>query len=325
MAFLDRIRIKILAGKGGDGAVAFRHEKFAPMGGPDGGDGGDGGSVIIKTSTDVQDFAHLAGYDSFKAQKGRQGGGSKCYGAKGEDIVLLVPPGTILTNAETGLVMRDLDANHLSITAARGGKGGRGNARFATATNQAPRTAEKGEPGESRVLDLELRLIADVAIVGLPNAGKSTLLSAISEAHPKIAAYPFTTLYPNLGVTETDAFGRLIVADVPGLIAGAHAGAGLGHEFLRHIERTRCLLHLVDASAPDPVEDYETLRHELVSYSAEVGKKPVLVAASKMDLEESAAGLAKLEESLGDVIPISAASGAGVEEMLKRLAALVSS
>ena len=324
MPFLDRIRIKVEAGKGGNGAASFRREKFVPKGGPDGGDGGKGGDVILHTTTSVQDLSHLAGQYLYKAEDGGNGAGQKCYGKDGKDLVLKVPAGTIVRDATTAATLRDLDALEIDLLAGKGGRGGRGNVHFKTSINQVPRNAEKGEPGESRELELELKLIADVGLVGLPNAGKSTLLSKISEAHPKIASYPFTTLYPNLGVSEMAEWGRLVVADIPGLIEGAHRGIGLGDEFLRHIERTRVIVHIVDVAVPDPVTDYRTLRAEMEAYGKGLVDKTALVVANKMDLPSAQDGLRNLREAIGeDVLPMSAATGQGVEEFLKRLTQLV--
>jgi len=325
MAFLDKIRIKVEAGAGGNGSASFRHEKFAPRGGPDGGDGANGGSVVLHTTTSVQDLSHLAGIPLFRAKSGGSGTGAKRHGKTGEGLVIDVPAGTIVRNVAAGLVLRDLDELDADLVVARGGRGGKGNVHFATPTNQVPRTAEKGQPGETRQLELELKLIADVGLVGLPNAGKSTLLSKISQAHPKIAPYPFTTLYPQLGVTEVGMYGRMVVADIPGLIKGAHKGVGLGDEFLRHIERTRVLVHVVDASAADPVEDYRVLRAELEAYGCGVPGKKGIVIANKMDLPAAREGLERLREALAEeVIPVSAATGQGADAFLAAVAKLVS-
>jgi len=324
MAFLDRIRIKVEAGKGGNGAVSFRREKYVPKGGPDGGDGGHGGHVIVHTTTSVQDFTHLAGIPMFKAKNGGPGGGAKCHGKTAENLVIDIPPGTIVRDAATGLTLRDLDDIGVDLAVAHGGKGGKGNVHFKTPTNQTPRRFEPGEPGESRELELELKLIADVGLVGLPNAGKSTLLSKVTEAHPKIASYPFTTLYPQLGVTEMDQLGRLVIADIPGLIEGAHKGVGLGDEFLRHIERTVVLVHLVDVSALDPVADYRTLRAELEAYGHGLADKKGLIVANKMDLPDAKKGLKKLQKEADvEIIPVSAVTGKGLDDLLRRLGDLV--
>lgn len=325
MAFIDRLTIKVTAGAGGDGSISFRREKFQSKGGPDGGDGGHGGDVILRTSNGVQDFSHLAGAHFFKAEAGGKGTRARRHGANGQDLLIKVPPGTAVCDADSGELLMDLDAEGISFVVAAGGKGGKGNRRFATATNQTPRTAQDGTPGESRLLELELKVIADIGLVGLPNAGKSTLLSLLTSARPKVAAYPFTTLHPNLGVMESPLFTRLVAADIPGLIAEAHQGVGLGVEFLRHVERTRVLAHVIDAGAPDPVEDYHTLRRELSAYGRGLDGKKSLVVASKMDLPDSARGLAKLREELDlPVAPVSAMTGDGLEgliELLERLGA----
>ncbi len=324
MPFLDRIRIRIEAGSGGNGCVSFRREKYVARGGPDGGDGGKGGDVIIRTATSVQDFSHLAGMHLFKAADGGNGAPSNRHGRNGGDLVIEVPGGTVITDGETGGLVSDLDGWDLTLLAAPGGKGGRGNRRFATATDQAPQRAEKGRPGEARILDLELKTIADIALTGLPNAGKSTLLAAISDARPKTAAYPFTTLYPNLGVVECGFLGRLVVADIPGLIEGAHRGVGLGDEFLRHIERTNVIVHVVDAAAADPVRDFNVLKCELAAYGKGVGEKTALIVASKMDLAEAGGGLEKLRSGVAeDVLPVSALTGEGIDALLEYLAGLL--
>jgi GTP-binding protein len=320
MAFVDRVRFRVEAGSGGRGAISFRREKFVPEGGPDGGDGAWGGDIILRTTTSRQDFSHFVGTSVFKAESGGNGGRAKCDGKTGRDLILDVPPGTVVRDHSNGLVLKDLDANELELVVAAGGQGGRGNRHFATSTKQVPRFAEPGKPGEIRTLELELKLIADVGLIGLPNAGKSTLLSKISQAQPKIAPYPFTTLYPQLGVTEMGLLGRLVVADIPGLIKGAHKGVGLGDEFLRHIERSRCLVHVIDAAAPDPVHDYEVLRAELEAYGRTAHEKKVLVVANKIDLPEAAAGVKKLTAELGrDVIPLSAQTGKGIDKLITRL------
>ena len=320
MPFTDRLRIKVQAGSGGDGAVSFRREKYVPRGGPDGGDGGRGGNVLLRTTTDVQDLSHLAGVHLFKAPDGGPGRGKKRRGADGDDIYLDLPPGTLVTRAETGEMLLDLDEPDETLVAARGGRGGRGNTHFKSPTNQAPREAEEGGEGGELLLDLELKLIADVGLVGLPNAGKSTLLSRISAAHPKVASYPFTTLTPNIGIAETPDFARIVVADVPGLIRGAHTGVGLGDEFLRHVERTSTLAYVIDAAGEDPVGDFHTLRDEVASYSEEVAAKPSFVVANKIDLPTAAEGLQRLREALGEeIVPISALTGKGLEALLERL------
>lgn len=324
MPFLDRVKIRVEAGSGGDGCVSFRREKFVPRGGPDGGDGGKGGDVLLHTTTSVQDFTHLAGMHLFKAKNGGPGEGGKRFGRNGPDIVLNVPVGTLVTDAEDGVLLMDLDKPDMTLAVARGGRRGRGNRRFATSINQTPREAEDGKPGGKKFLALELKIIADVGLVGLPNAGKSTLLSGLSNAHPKIAEYPFTTLYPNIGVMEVGFEGRVVIADIPGLIENAHKGVGLGDEFLRHVERTRVLVHVIDAAAVDPIEDYHTLRRELEAYGGGIADKQVLVVANKIDLPQAADGAQKLARELEtDVIALSALTGEGIDVLLEWLAGLI--
>jgi len=282
--FVDRVKIYVKAGDGGPGCVSFRREKYVPRGGPDGGDGGDGGDVILLADPQLltlYDFYHQV---HFRAENGRPGQGKKMKGRDGEDLILRVPVGTVVMDAETGEVLGDLTEPYQTLIVARGGKGGRGNAHFATPTRQAPRFAEPGKPGEERWLILELKLIADVGLVGLPNAGKSTLLSRISAARPKIADYPFTTLEPNLGVVKLPDGETFVVADLPGLIEGAHKGVGLGHEFLRHVERTRVLLFVLSVDREDLYADYQTLKKELKLYNPTLLQKDYLIAINKIDL-----------------------------------------
>ncbi len=294
-----------------------------PRGGPDGGDGGDGGDVILVADPQLHtlyDFYHKV---HFRAENGRPGMGKKMKGRDGEDLVLRVPVGTVVKDAETGEVLGDLVEPGQRLVVARGGKGGRGNARFATPTNQAPRYAEKGKPGEERWLLLELKLIADVGLVGLPNAGKSTLLSRISAARPKIADYPFTTLQPNLGVVELSDHRTFVVADLPGLIEGAHKGVGLGLEFLRHVERTKVILQVIDATSQDPLRDFEVVENEMKLYHPELLKKPRIVALNKIDLVYDRSKLEPikkaLEEKGHEVFLISAVTGEGIKELLEAL------
>jgi len=282
--FVDRVKIYVKAGDGGSGCVSFRREKYVPRGGPDGGDGGDGGDVLLLADPQLltlYDFYHQV---HFRAENGRPGQGKKMKGRDGEDLILRVPVGTVVMDAETGEVLGDLTEPYQTLVVARGGRGGRGNAHFATPTRQAPRFAEPGKPGEERWLILELKLIADVGLVGLPNAGKSTLLSRISAARPKIADYPFTTLEPNLGVVKLPEGETFVVADLPGLIEGAHKGVGLGHEFLRHVERTRVLLFVLSVDREDLYADYQTLRKELKLYNQALLQKDYLIAINKIDL-----------------------------------------
>src|SRR5215469_14093580 len=288
--FIDEAKIKVKAGDGGNGCLAFRREKYVPRGGPSGGDGGKGGDVVMESSERHNTLVHFRFNPEYKAERGRHGEGAKRTGRDGEDVILKVPVGTIVYDEESGEKVYDFSSSDDRIVIARGGRGGRGNARFATSTHQAPREHEEGRPGEGRELRLELKLLADVGLVGYPNVGKSTLISRISAARPKIADYPFTTLQPNLGVVavgdKKDEI-SFVVADIPGLIEGAHEGAGLGTQFLRHIERTRLLVHLVDVSdasgRSDVVKDVEVILGELDSFGAHLGEKPMLMVASKID------------------------------------------
>ncbi|MBA2564031.1 MAG: GTPase ObgE [Gemmatimonadetes bacterium] len=314
--FIDEARIYVEAGAGGEGMIAFRREKFVPRGGPSGGDGGRGGHVALQADsnlTTLQDFRYRSRY---RAGRGTHGGGSNRTGADAEDVVLRVPVGTVVRDSETGELLGDLDEAGQRLVVARGGRGGRGNAHFATATRQAPQEAESGVPGETRTLVLELKLLADVGLVGSPNAGKSTLLARVSAARPKIADYPFTTLAPNLGVVSIGEE-SFVMADVPGLLEGAHEGRGLGIRFLRHIERTRFLLILIDATIDDPVREYHALRHELASHSPALARLPHLVVPTKLDLLPDYAPPARgLFPEAGGVLPISSATGRGVDALL---------
>jgi GTP-binding protein len=334
--FVDEAKIRVKAGDGGNGCMAFRREKFVPRGGPSGGDGGHGGDIIMESSERHNTLVHFRFNPEYKAERGRHGEGSNKTGREGESIVLKVPVGTIVYDEITGELVHDFSHPDERVVIARGGRGGRGNAQFATSTHQAPREHEDGRPGEERDLRLELKLLADVGLVGYPNAGKSTLISRISAARPKIADYPFTTLQPNLGVVvvgEAPDDVSFVVADIPGLIEGASAGAGLGTQFLRHIERTRFLVHLVDVSdfsgRPDPVQDYGVITHELANFGAGLNTKPTVVVASKMDIANKDK-LAKLKcyckRKKLELYPISAVTGEGIEElkwaMAKKLSAI---
>jgi GTP-binding protein len=319
--FIDEAKILVKAGDGGKGCMAFRREKYVPKGGPSGGDGGDGGSVMLESSSHVNTLLAFRYNREFRAQRGRHGEGSNCHGASGEDTVIRVPVGTVVFDGESGEPIFDFTAPGQRFLAARGGKGGRGNARFASSTNRAPRRTEPGQPGEERRLRLELKLLADVGLVGFPNAGKSTLLSRLSAAHPKIADYPFSTVEPCLGVVAAGEEESFVMADIPGLIEGAHQGHGLGTRFLRHIERTRLLVHLVDVSETgrDPVEDFRVVRNELRQFSAALLEKPVVVVANKVDLPGSEERLARLrafcqKESL-PLLAISALRGDGLDAL----------
>ena len=284
MTFIDRAKIRVKAGDGGSGVVAFRREKFVPMGGPDGGDGGRGGDIIVRGDANLATLLDYTYRESWRAENGDHGSGSNRSGKSGEDVVLPVPPGTIVRDVETGEIVAEVLENGQSLVIARGGRGGKGNAYFATATHQAPREYQPGEQGQERDLELELRLIADVGLVGQPNAGKSTLLSVISAARPKIADYPFTTLAPNLGVVQLSDGRTFVVADIPGIIEGAHEGKGLGLQFLRHIERTRMLAFLIPIDSMDWQAEYDQLRSEIAAYSPELANKPHCVVFTKMDL-----------------------------------------
>ena len=323
--FIDEAKIRVASGAGGNGCMAFRREKFVPRGGPSGGDGGRGGDVLMESSEKHNTLVHFRFNPEYKAQRGRHGEGSDRTGAEGSGIVLKVPVGTIVYDEETGALVHDFSAPGESIVIARGGRGGRGNARFATSTHQTPRECEPGRPGEERVLRLELKLLADVGLVGYPNAGKSTLISRISAARPKIADYPFTTLQPNLGVValgEEPDLVSFVVADIPGLIEGASHGAGLGMQFLRHVERTRLLVHLIDVSdasgRPDPVKDYEIIMGELANFGAGLERKPMIVVASKIDAANPEK-LAKLKRFAKRkklaFYEISAVTGSGVDAL----------
>jgi GTP-binding protein len=317
--FLDEVKIHVEAGAGGDGCVSFRREKYVPLGGPNGGNGGRGGNVRLEADRHLNTLLSFKGRRHFKAERGGHGQGKNRQGAKGRDTTLSVPPGTLVRDADSGEVLGDLTAQGESVLVARGGRGGLGNAAFASPTNQAPRIAERGEKGESHWLVLELKLLADVGIVGCPNAGKSTLLAAVSAARPKIANYPFTTRTPNLGMVAVDDR-DLVMVDIPGLIEGAHAGAGLGHDFLRHIERTRVLIHLLDGSSSDPLRDLDTINEELKLFNLRLADKPQLVVLNKMDLPQTQELWPSIEEEMKrrDVpaCGISAATGLGVREML---------
>lgn len=324
--FVDTAQIVVQAGDGGRGCVSFRREKYVPRGGPNGGDGGDGGSIFIEASRSYRTLIDQQYQQLYRAERGEHGRGKDQHGAAGRDVTIKVPLGTVVTDPGTGEILADLTQEGQRVLVSRGGLGGRGNARFATSTHQAPRFAQPGTPGEVRTLRLDLKLIADAGLVGLPNAGKSSLLAAFSSARPKIAAYPFTTLSPNLGVVAVEPHGGFVVADIPGLIEGAAHGAGLGIRFLRHIERTRVLVHVVDVAdgAQDPVAAAETVEQELSAYNPALLSLPRIVAANKIDLAHEA-GLRRLAHRCATrgipVVPTSALTGEGIPALLEALAA----
>jgi GTPase len=318
--FVDRAVIEVAAGTGGSGAEAFRRESGVPRGGPSGGDGGRGGDVVLRADAQLSTLLDYSYRRHYRAERGQHGEGSNRTGRSGEALVLGVPPGTVAYDAGTGELLGELLEDDQTLVVARGGRGGRGNARFKTATNQAPRRWEPGEEGEERTVRLELKLIADVGLVGEPNAGKSTLLAAVTAARPKVAAYPFTTLEPNLGVVQLSDFRSFVIADIPGIIEGAHEGKGLGHQFLRHIERTRVLLLLVPVDVADPQAEYERLRSELEAYSPDLALTPFIVALSKADLLAPGEPAPTVEaDGALEVVSISAVARTGLAELLERL------
>lgn len=335
--FIDQALIFVRSGKGGDGAVHFRREKYVPFGGPDGGDGGKGGDVILEVRPTLNTLYAFRHQSKFRAQDGANGAKQNMTGRSGQDLIIQVPPGTIVYDADSGELLGDLVNPEQQLLVATGGRGGRGNSRFATARNQAPRVAERGEPAQERKLRLELKLIADIGIVGVPNAGKSTFLASVTNAKPKIASYPFTTLEPNLGVAELDEDTTLVLADIPGLIEGAHMGVGLGHDFLRHIQRTRVLIHLLDGLSDDPLSDYIQINSELALFDPELGDKPQVVAFNKIDVPDVLERWPRFADELkaylsdgstpskiwGEPMAISAVAGTNVRELLYRAAQLL--
>ena len=334
--FIDQAKIWVKAGDGGHGCVSFRREKFVPKGGPDGGNGGKGGSVYFLAVPDLDTLLDFAGKHHFKAQNGKPGEGKNKNGSGGEDLIIRVPAGTLIYDRDTEILLKDLNKPGMKVCICRGGRGGKGNKAFATSTQQTPRFAQEGKPGQERNIRLELKLIADVGLVGMPNAGKSTLISRVSAARPKIANYPFTTLHPVLGIVELSDFRRFVMADIPGLIEGAHAGAGLGHEFLRHIERTKIILHILDicpVDNSDPVQNYCKIRNELALHSETLAQKPELIVLNKIDLDYDGQIVKDITERLPaekttpenatgpspSVTAISAATGAGIKELNEAL------
>lgn len=322
--FVDRVTLFLKGGDGGAGCVSFRREKYIPKGGPDGGDGGNGGHVIIRAIAGTDSLAQIVNRKFWKAEKGGAGTGSNCHGTRGEELVIPVPPGTLVIDRDRGNLLKDLKEPGDQVVAAKGGRGGRGNKAFATATNQAPRHAQRGTPGEERWVILELKVIADAGLIGLPNAGKSTLLSRLSQAHPEIADYPFTTKHPNLGLVTIGHDRAFVLADLPGLIEGAHTGIGLGHEFLRHVERNRVLVHLVEPFPTDgatPLHNYQVVRRELELHGHGLLKKPEIIAVSKSELTGSDEVCQELEAALGQpVLAISAVTGQGLSQLVGAIA-----
>ena len=321
--FIDEAKIYVKSGAGGRGCVSFRREKYVPHGGPNGGDGGNGGDVFMITNENMSSLLDHRYKQHYKAKRGEHGKGKDMHGKNADTLYIPVPVGTIVRDFDTGEVLGDLTEKDETLLVAKGGRGGKGNARFATSTNQAPRIAEPGGEGEERTLLLELKLLADVGIIGFPNAGKSTLISRISAARPKVADYPFTTLVPNLGVVSYGDGKTFVVADIPGIIEGAHEGAGLGTQFLRHVERTKLLVHLLDlspATGRDPLDDYETLNRELEAYSAELSKKPQIVAPNKIDITEAREKLKEVKKYFDKkgitIYPVSSATGDGLKELI---------
>jgi len=319
--FIDEARIWVKAGDGGNGCVSFRREKYIPKGGPDGGDGGNGGHVYFQAVENLSTLLDFAGKHHWRAETGRPGSGGNRHGAAGRDLMIRVPPGTLIYDSDLGLLLKDLDEVGQKIRVCRGGRGGKGNKAFATATNQAPRHAEPGKKGQERNIRLELKLIADIGLIGMPNAGKSTLISRCSAARPKIADYPFTTTEPVLGIVELSGFRRFVMADITGLIEGAHRGAGLGFEFLKHIERTTILAHIIDimpADGSEPADNYRAIRNELEQYSKALAHKEEVIVANKIDLDPDGKALAELRQSLNkDIQPISAVTGEGIKELVE--------
>lgn len=325
--FVDRVEIDVEAGRGGDGCMSFRREKYVPKGGPDGGDGGRGGSIILRAQEGVNSLAPLTQKRRWNARNGQPGQGSNCHGRDAEDVILLVPPGTVIRDAKAGFIMKDLATAGDQVTVAQGGAGGKGNTRFKSSTHRAPREHTPGEEGERRALMLELKVIADVGLVGLPNAGKSTLLSRVSRARPEIADYPFTTKYPNLGRVQLGYDDAFIMADIPGLVEGAHAGIGLGHEFLRHVQRAGILIHLVEPApvdGSDPLSNYRAIRDELRQFDPTLVQRPEVVVVTKADYPQAEEVRSQLATELGqEVLLISAVTGQGLDRMLAKTAELL--
>ncbi len=327
MKFIDEVKINVQSGAGGAGCVSFRREKFIPLGGPNGGDGGKGGDVVFEATTALSTLLELRYRPHLKAERGKNGMGKDRHGANGKDLKILVPVGTIIRDAESGDVLADLTEPGKPLVLFKGGRGGQGNARFATSTHKAPKFAQPGEPGEERWLRLELKLLADVGLIGFPSVGKSSLIARVSAARPKIADYPFTTLTPNLGVVAYQNYRSFVMADIPGLIEGAHAGAGLGHRFLKHVERTDILVHMLDLSVMperDPIAEYGAINRELALFNAELAEKKQIVVINKIDLPQARENLPQVSEWFArqglKLFPISAATGEGIPPLLDEIA-----
>ena len=325
--FVDRVEIEAIAGKGGNGCLSFRREKYVPHGGPDGGDGGDGGDVLIVARTGVNSLVGLGHRKQWRGKPGGNGQGALKHGRNGESCVIEVPPGTIVIDRENGFVMKDLADDGAQVIAAQGGRGGKGNAHFKSSTNRAPRHFTDGTAGEQRRLILELKVIADVGLIGRPNAGKSTLLSRLSNARPEIADYPFTTKYPNLGMVEVNRDVAFVLADIPGLIEGASEGVGLGHDFLKHVQRAGILVHLIEpapSDQTDPIENYVSIRHELKAFEQTLGDRPEIPVVSKGELPEAAAVAQRFQERFGTApLVISAVTGKGLPQLVARIVELL--
>jgi len=321
--FIDQAQIWVKAGDGGHGCVSFRRERFIPKGGPDGGDGGSGGDVYFQAVENLDTLLDFAGKHHWQARNGQPGSGNNKFGANGDDLIIKVPPGTLIYDTDLNLMLKDMNELGLKVRVCRGGKGGRGNKAFATSINQTPRNAQPGKKGQQRNIRLELKLIADVGLVGLPNAGKSTLISRCSAARPKIADYPFTTIEPVLGIVELSDYRRFVMADIPGLIEGASEGAGLGHDFLKHIERTTILVHILDimpTDGSDPAENYKAIRNELQQHSKALAQKQEIIVANKTDLDPDGKIVKELNEKLQQPVhPISAVTGSGTKELSELL------
>ena len=319
--FIDFTEVELQAGKGGAGSTHFRREKFISKGGPDGGDGGRGGHIIFTTDSNLHTLQDIRYQKKYKAENGNSGGGSRKTGKSGKDVIIKVPVGTLIREKKTSNIVNDLTEDNFSFILCKGGRGGHGNFRYKTSTNQAPRKSQPGEEGETGIFEIELKVLADVGLVGLPNAGKSTLLSKVSSARPKIANYPFTTLEPKLGIVKYEEYSSFVMADIPGLIEGASKGKGLGHQFLRHIERNKLLIFLIDSTDPNPEKTYQILKNEIYSYNADLRIKPIIICQTKNDLKyQESAGWMRIEE---DIIKISSLSGVGLKKLIKKISSII--